>query len=212
MTFSHAHSLEKMEFEYENATTKFNFDNSRAIFNSVSENLTEHMEYILNKVYDEFISKIKDKIEPVLSRTDILTDTKNKIYQSFTFFNNGPALFDENKNVTYISYNKIEQFEKIIIKEKIIFYNLKVDFQYALNNNITYNEGLFFIKDVIFEANEGINNIYFEENISEMYKQADIDNLNNKNEIWEIIINDFKKKFNDYKVDNSVNTKKAKFF
>ena len=212
MTFSHAHSLEKMEFEYENATTKFNFDNSRAIFNSVSENLTEHMEYILNKVYDEFISKIKDKIEPVLSRTDILTDTKNKIYQSFTFFNNGPALFDENKNVTYISYNKIEQFEKIIIKEKIIFYNLKVDFQYALNNNITYNEGLFFIKDVIFEANEGINNIFFEENISEMYKQADIDNLNNKNEIWEIIINDFKKKFNDYKVDNSVNTKKAKFF
>ena len=45
-----------------------------------------------------------------------------------------------------------------------------------------------------------------------MYKQADIDNLNNKNEIWEIIINDFKKKFNDYKVDNSVNTKKLNFF
>lgn len=215
MTFSRAHSLEKMEFEYGNGTRKFNFDNTRAIFNSMSENLTEHMEYILDKVYDEFIFKIKDKIEPILSRTDILTETNNKICESFTFFNNGPDLFDENKNVTYISYNRIDQFEKIIIKEKIFFYNLEIDFQYALNNNITYNEGLFLIKYVIFEANEGINNVYFEEDISEINKQAAFEQLelNNTNEIWEIIIKDFKKKFNDYKVnDNSMNTKKAKFF
>ena len=214
MTFSHIEKVDRMEFNYENASVKFNFDNSRAVFKSMNENLTEHMEEILNIVYDEFINKIEDKIKPILSRNDILIDTNKKIYESFTYFENGPKLFDENKNVTYLSYNKIDHVEKIILKEKIIFYNLQIDFQYALNNNITYNEGLFVLKNVDFEANEGINNIYFHENIQDMYKIANFNNLkiNNTNELWELIINDFKKKFNDYKVTNDNNVKKTKFF
>ena len=214
MTFSHIEKVDRMEFNYENASVKFNFDNSRAVFKSMNENLTEHMEEILNIVYDEFINKIEDKIKPILSRNDILIDTNKKIYESFTYFENGPKLFDENKNVTYLSYNKIDHAEKIILKEKIIFYNLQIDFQYALNNNITYNEGLFVLKNVDFEANEGINNIYFHENVQDMYKIANFNNLklNNTNELWELIINDFKKKFNDYKVTNDNNVKKTKFF
>ena len=214
MTFSHIEKVDHMEFNYENASVKFNFDNSRAVFKSMNENLTEHMEEILNIVYDEFINKIEDKIKPILSRNDILIDTNKKIYESFTYFENGPKLFDENKNVTYLSYNKIDHAEKIILKEKIIFYNLQIDFQYALNNNITYNEGLFVLKNVDFEANEGINNIYFHENVQDMYKIANFNNLkiNNTNELWELIINDFKKKFNDYKVTNDNNVKKTKFF
>ena len=214
MTFSHIEKVDRMEFNYENASVKFNFDNSRAVFKSMNENLTEHMEEILNIVYDEFINKIEDKIKPILSRNDILIDTNKKIYESFTYFENGPKLFDENKNVTYLSYNKIDHVEKIILKEKIIFYNLQIDFQYALNNNITYNEGLFVLKNVDFEANEGINNIYFHENVQDMYKIANFNNLklNNTNELWELIINDFKKKFNDYKVTNDNNVKKTKFF
>ena len=215
MTFSHKGNGDKMEFKYENASVKFNFDNTRAIFKSMSENLIEHMEDILNMVYDEFIRKIEDKINPVLSRNDILSDTNKKLYESFTFFENGPNLFDEKKNVTYLSYNKIYHVEKIILREKIIFYNLQVDFQYALNNNITYNEGLFVLKNVDFEANEGISNIYYQENVKDMYKQADFNDLklNNTIELWELIINDFKKKFNDYKVaNNDNNVKKTKFF
>ena len=214
MTFSHIEKVDRMEFNYENASVKFNFDNSRAVFKSMNENLTEHMEEILNIVYDEFINKIEDKIKPILSRNDILIDTNKKIYESFTYFENGPKLFDENKNVTYLSYNKIDHVEKIILKEKIIFYNLQIDFQYALNNNITYNEGLFVLKNVDFEANEGINNIYFHENAQDMYKIANFNNLkiNNTNELWELIINDFKKKFNDYKVTSDNNVKKTKFF
>ena len=214
MTFSHIEKVDRMEFNYENASVKFNFDNSRAVFKSMNENLTEHMEEILNIVYDEFINKIEDKIKPILSRNDILIDTNKKIYESFTYFENGPKLFDENKNVTYLSYNKIDHVGKIILKEKIIFYNLQIDFQYALNNNITYNEGLFVLKNVDFEANEGINNIYFHENVQDMYKIANFNNLklNNTNELWELIINDFKKKFNDYKVTNDNNVKKTKFF
>ena len=214
MTFSHIEKVDRMEFNYENASVKFNFDNSRAVFKSMNENLTEHMEEILNIVYDEFINKIEDKIKPILSRNDILIDTNKKIYESFTYFENGPKLFDENKNVTYLSYNKIDHVEKIILKEKIIFYNLQIDFQYALNNNITYNEGLFVLKNVDFEANEGINNIYFHENVQDMYKIANFNSLkiNNTNELWELIINDFKKKFNDYKVTSDNNVKKTKFF
>ena len=82
MTFSHIEKVDHMEFNYENASVKFNFDNSRAVFKSMNENLTEHMEEILNIVYDEFINKIEDKIKPILSRNDILIDTNKKIYES----------------------------------------------------------------------------------------------------------------------------------
>ena len=216
MTFFRKEKVDNMEFKYENASVKFNFDNTRAIFKSMSENLTEHMEEILNMVYDDFIRKIEDKLNPTLSRDGILADTKKKMYESFTFFENGPHLFDEKKNVTYLSYNKIDHTEMIILREKIFFFTLQVDFQYALNNNITYNEGFFMLRNVVFEANEGISNIYYQENIKEMTKQAGFEKLNidnkNKIELWELIINDFKKKFNDYKVTNDNNVKKTKFF
>ena len=210
MTFSHVAKLEKIEFKYENASTKFNYDNTRAVFKSMNDDLNEQMEYILNKVYDEFIFKIEDKLNPILSRNEILSDTNKKIYNSFTFYENGPNLFDEKKNLTYLSFFKIDYTEKIILREKIIFYNLQVDFQYALNYNITYNDGLFVLKYVDFEANEGINNIYYPESIQNMSKQSKYDNL--KIEIWELIINEFKKKFNEYKVSNNNNVKKSKFF
>ena len=214
MTFSHSEKFDRIDFQYENATVKFNYDNTRAVFKSISEDLNEHMEYILNMVYNEFISKIEDKIIPSVSKTDIYQLTNKKIYNSFTFFDKGPRLFDEKKNVTYLLFYKIDHSDKILLKDKIIFFNLQVEFQYALNYNITYNDGFFILRNVVFEANEGINNFYYKENIKDMYKQSGIDDLkiDNKEELYELIINDFKKKFNDYKFKEDNNAKKSKLF
>ena len=214
MTFSHSDKFDRISFQYENATVKFNYDNTRAVFKSISEDLNEHMEYILNMVYNEFISKIEDKIIPSVSKTDIYQLTNKKIYNSFTFFDNGPRLFDEKKNVTYLLFSKIDHSDKILLKDKIVFFNVQVDFQFALNYNVTYNDGFFILRNVVFEVNEGTNNIYYKENITDMYKQSDIDllNIDNKNELWELIINEFKHKFNEYKYKENMNPKKSKLF
>lgn len=214
MTFSHSDKFDRISFQYENATVKFNYDNTRAVFKSISEDLNEHMEYILNMVYDEFISKIEDKIIAGISKSDIYSQTIKKIFNSFTFFDNGPRLFDEKKNVTYLLFSKIDHSDKILLKDKIVFFNLQVDFQFALNYNVTYNDGFFILRNVVFEVNEGTNNIYYKENITDMYKQSDIDllNIDNKNELWELIINEFKHKFNEYKYKENMNPKKSKLF
>ena len=206
--------MEQINLIYSNATEKFNYDRNKYFFKSMSEDLIEHMNVILNIVYDEFINKLMEKIEPVFKKDDILSRTLNKLYERFTFFDKGPSLFDEIKNVTYISYNKIDQFEKIKIKDKIFFYNLNVEFQYALNNNITFNEGFFAIRTVDFESDTNKKNNYYDERIELMAKQAAfIDKLNNSKEIWTIIINDFKNKFNEVKmIDDNVNTKSKLFF
>ena len=206
--------IEKINFNYINATEKFNYDKNKYFFKSMSEDLIEHMNVILNKVYDEFINKLTEKVNPILRKEDILSRTTNKLYEMFTFFDKGPSLFDETKNVTYISYNKIDQFEKIVIKDKIFFYNLNVEFQYALNNNITFNEGFFSIRTVDFESDTNKNNNYYDERIESMTKQAAvIDKLSNSKEIWTIIINDFKNKFNEIKMkDDIVNTRSKLFF
>ena len=214
MTFSHSDKFDRISFQYENATVKFNYDNTRAVFKSISEDLNEHMEYILNMVYDEFISKIEDKIIAGISKSDIYSQTIKKIFNSFTFFDNGPRLFDEKKNVTYLLFSKIDHSDKILLKDKIVFFNLQVDFQFALNYNVTYNDGFFILRNVVFEVNEGTNNIYYKENITDMYKQSDIDllEIDNKNELWELIINEFKHKFNEYKYKENMNPKKSKLF
>ena len=213
LTFFRYPKIEKMDFKYENDSRKFNYDRNRYFFKSMNEDLIGLMDSILNNVYDEFINKITEKVEPILRKEDILTRTINKLYETFTFIDKGRSLFDEIKNVTYISYNKIEQFEKIIIKDKIFFYNLYVEFQYTLNNNITFNEGFFFIKTVDFESDTNKNNNYYNEDVTLMAKQADIiDKLNNSKEIWTIIINDFKNQFNDIKKKADMVNPRSKFF
>ena len=173
--------------------------------------MNEQMEYILDKAYDEFISKIKEKSEPVLSRENIFIETEKNLAEKFSFLK-GPSLFDEIKNVTYISYTKLTHTAKIIIRDKIFFNNFVVNFEYALNNNVTYNIGLFSFRNLCFEADEQKSNIYYYKNIDDIIKQSDFMKLNNSNEIWEVIIDDFKKQFDESKIQDNTNNARAKIF
>ena len=214
MTFNYTESLQRIDFNYENATEKYNYDSSRSLFQSWNEDLGEQMEEILEKVYNELILKIKEKVNPFLSRENILTETLKQLFEKYTFFE-GPSLFNETKNLTYLSYERIVPVYKeiIIIKEKIFFHNLQIDFEYALNNNVTYNQGSFMLRDVCFEADEHKSNNYYNENITNLFKSADFNGLSNSLEIWQIIIDDFKNKFNENKIQKDIiNARGMRFF
>ena len=216
LNFSHVKDKDNMEFNFNNATIKYNYDSSRSWFQSWNENLTSQMDNILELVYDKVIIKIKDKIKPVLSRPNIFSDTQKQLYKQYTFFRNNLSIFDKTKNVTYLSYNNTfsESKEKIIIRDKIFFHNFKVEFQYALNNNITFNEGYFVIKDLCFEIDALKENNYYDEEVLEMSKDNIFDIYNNSLELWEIIISDFKSKFNENKIkkEDINNLRNKKFF
>ena len=205
---------DRLDLIIENSTKKYNYDSSRSLFQSWSEDLKNQMNDILEDVYNEFIIKIREKIKPVLSRPNLYEDTKNRIYEKFSMFN-GNNLFNKIKNITYLSFFDISTPYKdsIIIQDKIFFYNLLVSFQYALNYNITYNDGYFILRNVCFEVDENKENDYYNETINEMVKVADFNIINNSNAIWEVIINDFKKKFNENKVqEDAVNSNSLRFF
>ena len=85
---------------------------------------------------------------------------------------------------------------------------MNVTFEYSLNHNITYNEGYFIINNIIFEERTNMNNSYNNSNIT---KKSEVFNyLKNKDDIWETIIEDFKKTFNEYR--SLVNEKKSNLF
>lgn len=217
ISFNRSSKFKRMDLNIENSTIKYNYDKNNSLFQSWNEDLREQMDDILEKVYDEYIIKLRDKIKPVMSKENIYEETKRRLIEkNFTFFK-GPGLFDKIKNVTYISYSGLTTTFKdsIIIKDKIFFYNFLVDFQYALNNNVTYNNGYFILKNVCFEGDEQKKNNYYNTNIKNIIKDpsTEINHLNNSDQIWEVIVNDFKNKFNENKVNyDVVNERTMRFF
>ena len=217
LAFNHTQNLQTVDLNFENATKKYNYDSSRALFQSWNEDLRDQMEEILSKTYDEFIKKLKEKLNPDLNKENnvntIFSNTKKQLCEQYSKFS-GPSLFDEHKNVTYLSYKELDPNQKnsIIIKDKIFFHNLPVNFEYALNNNVTYNEGNFTLRDVCFEADAHKENNYYDVNIIDMEKIADFNSLNNSMELWELIVNDFKQKFNENKISKDSNSRSMRFF
>lgn len=214
ISFNHFSNLEMIDLTYEKSEVKYKYDSSRSLFQSWREDLKEQMNDILEAVYEEYINKLKEKLEPSLEKEDILESTKKQLFDTFSYFKGGPNLFDEVKNVTYISYESLSTTYKdvIIIKNKIYFYNMVVNFQYALNYNVTFNDGYFIIRNVCFEGDENKKNNYFNVNVEEMIKVADFNSLKNSNEIWKVIINDFTTKFNEYKISKDNNNNRRFFY
>ena len=213
LVFNHTQNFRRIDLNFENSSKMYNYDDSGAIFQSWNADLRDQMDGILNKTYYEFIIKLKEKLNPFLNRKKIFSETEKQLLEKYSIFP-GPSLFDERKNVTYLSYTIITNIskEEIIIKDKIFFHNLLVNFEYALNNNVTYNAGGFILKDVCFEADEHKENNYYDVNVTEMLKSADFNSLNNSLEIWEFIVDDFKKKFNENKIQKDTNARNMRFF
>ena len=184
---------EIMRVEFKNSTQKFNYNRNEAIFSSEISNMTEQMDDIMNIIYDEYINLINDKIETNRDRNKILHDTINDFSNNFSYFP-GLGLFDEIKNVSYIYYTNFNYECSIHIKNKIFFDSMSVNFEYALNNNITYNEGKFVINNFIFEKDTNKDNYYNNSYLTQ--KEPEFNNLDNRDNIWDTIFNDFKSKLN----------------
>ena len=194
ITFSNYKSdKEIMRVEFKNSTQKYNYNRKEAIFSSGISNMTEQMDDLMDIIYDKYINLINDKIETNRDRNKILYDTINDFSNNFSYFP-GLGLFNEIKNVSYIYYTNFNYEYFIHIKNKIFFDSMNVNFEYALNNNITYNEGKFVINNFIFEKDTSKDNNYNNSYLTQ--KEADFNNLDNKDNIWDTILNDFKSKLN----------------
>ena len=185
----------KIEVKFENNTKQFNYNRNEAFFLSEIVNMTEQMDFIMQQIYDDFINKIYDKIN-LSERAGILYETISKYSNLFSYFD-GNGIYDEKKTITYIAYNKLDFECNVHLKDKVFLCWMNITFEYALNHNVTYNEGYFIINNIIFEEITNRNNSYKYCNISN--KSEVFDYLENKEAIWETIVSDFKKTFNDYR-------------
>ena len=168
--------------------------------------MTEQMDLIMEQIFGDFINKIYDKIS-LSERSSILYETIGKYSGYFSYFNTN-GIFDEKKSITYISYSKFDNECNVHIKDKVFLCWMNITFEYALNHNVTYNEGYFVINNIIFEERTNVNNSY---NYCSISNKSDAFNyLENKEEIWETIISDFKKTLNDYR--SLVGEKKSNLF
>ena len=196
----------RIDVKFENNTKKFNYNKKDAIFLSEIVNMTEQMDIIMEQVFDDFINKIYDKIS-LSERSGIFYETINKYNAKFTYFNTS-GIFDEKKSITYISYSKFVYDCNVHMKDKIFLCWMNITFEYALNHNVTYNEGYFVINNIIFEERENFNNSY---NYCSISNKSDVFNyLENNEEIWDTIISDFKRTFNEYRT--LVDEKKTNIF
>ena len=195
----------EMMVSFENSTIMYNYNKNKAFFSYEILDMVDQMDFIMEQIYDKYINKIKDKIAIDSTCGQIFDTTIKNIENSFSFYE-GPGIYDETKNITYISYIKFNYDKYIHINCIIFFSSIKVNFEYALNNNITYNEGYFVIDNIIFEEKETYNNRYDNCIISDRSKN--FNNLNNKDTIWKTIFEDFKNVLN-VKTDN--NEKKISF-
>ena len=207
-TFLSELKFEFLRFEYisksivfkgKNDTKIYNYNENAPFFASETGGMKIQMNSLMESISEAYYEKINEKTYPDYS--NLLASTLNNFNQNFSYLK-GPKLFDKIKNVTYVYYKELKYDKYIYIKDKIFFPSMNVSFEYALNHNITFNEGYFIIKNFIFQENVDLENIYENYDIEAIEKKADFDRdypEYNKT-IWRTIIDDFKNKFNEYRI------------
>ena len=187
-------------FEFDKTYNElFNYNKTDTIFNINDTNLITKMDNIMKEIVDNYINVLISIIEidesTQITQIKYLNEIINKFAKGYSLLDSD--IDDNENNITYIAYNDIRYNSFINIKNKLFIPNLFVSFEYALNYNITYNEG-----DLIFE------NISISKNNEDDYF-GNITNINaefndlvcaeEKYSIWSTINNDFYNNFKKYK-------------
>lgn len=190
----------RLNLKYVNNTQNYNYNKNNSIFSSEILDMYEQMDTIMDKIFEKYIEKIVEKSEILNEKSNTLLNTLGIFKSEFSYFE-GPRLKDPKKGVTYISYRDFEYDLYIHINGKIFFSYMNVSFEYALNYNVTYNNGYFIIKNFVFQEDTYNYNIYEDHDIKDIEKRANFDDLypDQKIGLWETIIGDFKNKFNEYR-------------
>ena len=185
----------QMLVEFHNSTIRYNYNKNNAVFSSEILNMTDQMDIIMENIYDNYLNKINYKIDMNSDKTVIFYETKNNLGNYFSFYE-GPGIYNETKQITYISYIDLDYDKLVHIKSIIFFSWMNVTFEYALNNNITYNEGYFVVDNIVFEESDNKNR--YDKCVLNSTSD-NFNNLKNRKEIWNFILEDFKKVLNEYK-------------
>ena len=165
-----------------------------------SDYYLHQMDTIMEYIFSNYTSNFKYNVELnenlLASQTKYLNDIINKFTKQYSLFD--PEIDDNHHNITYIGYNIFTWDSLININNYIYLSNLSVTFEYALDYNITYNEGSFVLDYMNFSKIQK-DEIYLGNII---YKEPNFDNimpLEESNNIWKIIKYEFLNKFINYK-------------
>jgi hypothetical protein len=165
-----------------------------------SDYYLHQMDTIMEYIFSNYTSNFKYNVElnenRLASQTKYLNDIINKFTKKYSLFD--PEIDDDHHNITYIGYNIFTWDNLININNYIYLSNLSVTFEYALDYNITYNEGSFVLDYMNFSKIQK-DEIYLGNII---YKEPNFDNimpLEESNNIWKIIKYEFLNKFINYK-------------
>lgn len=199
LSFRYLKGTKSLVFKGKNDTKIYNYNENAPFFATDTGSMKMQMNSLMERISKSYYDKINYKTFEE-DYSELLSSTLNNFNKNFSYIK-GPKLFDKEKNVTYLYYKELKYDKYIHIKEKIFFPSMNISFEYALNHNITFNEGYFIMKNFIFQENVDLENIYENYEIEAFEKKANFDKDYpecSKN-IWRTIIDDFKNKFNAYR-------------
>lgn len=191
-----------VEYKHEDTDEEmFNYNKNDPKFSIEIFDIKSQMNQILRNIFEfyktsiESITQIKDN--DLNNQKKYFTDTINKFTKGYSIINN-PYIGDDDNILTYVGF-KINYVSYINVKDKIFLPILTVTFEYALNYNITYNEGNFTVGNISFDQNSNE-----EDHFGDMIeKNAEFNDFPiepfHKQQIWDDIFKDFKEKFYRYK-------------
>ena len=145
-------------FEYNNEKL-FNYNRNESFFIPADIDLHIQMDEIMNDIFKNYMDRIKTRTKVEEGKIAYFSDTLN-VFSNEVSLLPGNSLFSENKSVTYIGYNEFSYENYVNVNGKVFLNELNVSFEYALNNNISYNEGFFVMKNITFDENVTNENIY----------------------------------------------------
>ena len=187
-----------ISFEYDTTfNDTFNYNKSEEIFNN-NENLIYQMDNILKEVLEQFMYNYKSKLEVdeiTQQNEKYFKEIVNKFGRSYSLLY--PDIKDDQNDITYIGYNDIRYNSYINVRNTLFISNLYITFEYALNYNITYNEGHLVFENVTICRNSDED--FFGNMINKTAAFNDLIPEKDKNLIWNNINKDFNSKYKQYK-------------
>ena len=175
----------------------FNYNKSEEIFNN-NENLINQMDNILKEVLEQFMYNYKSKLEvdEITQQNEIyFKEIANKFGKTYSLLLS--EIKDDENDITYIGYNDIRYISYINVRNKLFISNLYITFEYAINYNITYNEGHLIIENVTICRNDDED--YFGNMTNKTAAFNDLIPEKDQNLIWNKINNEFCSNFKKYK-------------
>ena len=188
-----------ISFEYDtNFNEAFYYNKEEVIFRDNETILTSQMDNILKEVLEHFMYVYKSKLEgdEITQQNEIyFKEISNKFGKAYSLFY--PKINDDKNDITYLGFNDFRYDLYINVRNKLFISNLYITFEYAINYNITYNEGSLIIENITLFRNN--HEYYFGNITNETAEFNDLICEEDKNLIWDNINKDFYINFEKYK-------------